>query len=391
MASFTFGIGKGLREPCSPNREANVFGAALNTPNATGWNCLAVLVNPTTSFDLSLISSGCEVVVALLGVNNTVEGEVSVRFRWHRDRDNALLFSGTYSLPTFAGGWFFAYSHIGYLPWELSENGAYSVDISASGAVTFSRSISFTISGITPAEPALPPPTGFAVAVVEALNTVSSRFYEIYRTVYEWPPPIYYLGTSFYSLSSLFNSLAWGASTFFTTFNELWAWVHNTLSWDTIWSFIIDRLPRLADLNTWFYNWWYNVNSVVSSWWTSTMGTVQGWIQVAKQYAADLFSSVNAGLLTLQGAWDNFKGRIPTIEQVIYWWGNWAGNVNTVLTTWWAGQLLEIQGLINSAFTARQSLWAGWQEMRDNVAGFFDDPVEYIWDRFIDWFLGPEV
>ncbi|GAI92474.1 unnamed protein product, partial [marine sediment metagenome] len=40
MASYSYGLAKGLREPCSPYREAYYFGAELNKPSADGWNCL---------------------------------------------------------------------------------------------------------------------------------------------------------------------------------------------------------------------------------------------------------------------------------------------------------------------------------------------------------------
>lgn len=389
--SFLHGLGKGLREPCSPNRATNVFGAELNSPNADNWNCLPAVVNPTTSFNLSLISPGQEVVVALLGVYGAVEGAYHVTYRWYRDRDNKLLFQYAFDWVAPRGGWFYCYSFIGYVPWEISENGAYSVDISVTGAETFSRSTSFTISGIAAAEPEPPPASVTGADIVTALNSCSSWFYKIYLECLSAGAPLWWIASFLYQISLLFNTLANGASSFFTSFNELWARAANILSWDTIWSYLLSYIPNIAQIRDWFYSWWDNVGSVISSWWAATTVTVQGWISIARAELRGIINQVDVTLGSLRADWDAFRGMIPTIEQVIYWWGNWAGNVNTVLTTWWAGQLLEIQGLINSAFTARQSLWAGWQEMRDNVAGFFDDPVEYIWDRFIDWFLGPEV
>jgi hypothetical protein len=146
---FSYFMGKGVREPCSPYREAYVFGAPLNEPNADDWNCAAAIVDETSSFDLSTITPNHEVVVALLHIYE-LYFSVEIKFRWYRDRDSKLLFEYIYTIPDPPeyGYWLWAYvySYIGYVSWEIWENGDYHVDIYYQGEII--QSMGFTISGI---------------------------------------------------------------------------------------------------------------------------------------------------------------------------------------------------------------------------------------------------
>ncbi|KKK66018.1 hypothetical protein LCGC14_2968300, partial [marine sediment metagenome] len=83
---------------------------------------------------------------------------------------------------------------------------------------------------------------------------------------------------------------------------------------------------------------------------------------------------------TLRASWDNF------------WVTIYPGLVSFAwLTTWWNERLADVAGLIDSAFTIREGLWDGWQDVRGAVLEFFSDPLEWLWSKFTDWFLGPEV
>ncbi len=157
-ASYITGMGKGLREPCSPFREANVFGAELRAPNANNWNFVAEIVDPTASFDLSTIEPNHEVVVALVALYNLLAGKsYSVTHRWYRDRDDKLLFEFPYQIPDpgiygyASWAWYYVYSYIGYVPAEIYENGSYHVDIWLDQSLL--QRIGFTVSGIPQLEP----------------------------------------------------------------------------------------------------------------------------------------------------------------------------------------------------------------------------------------------
>lgn len=145
VATYTYGMGKGLSEPCSPYRSAYVFGAELNVPDASNWACIPEIIEPTTAFDLSTITPFHEVVVALLASNDLPYGTYTVRMKWYRNRDSKLLYEYVWT------GWpWYVYSYIGYVDWEINENGNYHVDITLTGnGESYSRTINFTVSGIS--------------------------------------------------------------------------------------------------------------------------------------------------------------------------------------------------------------------------------------------------
>ena len=147
-------LGKGLKESCSPYREAYFFGADLNVPSADNWNCLPGIVEYATTFNLSSITKNHEVVVALLNVTDRIYSQVNTVFTWYRKRDNKKLFQYEHITPSpkdygydyWRGS--YNYSYIGWVDWEINENGGYYVTINATGGATYSKRIDFTITGI---------------------------------------------------------------------------------------------------------------------------------------------------------------------------------------------------------------------------------------------------
>jgi hypothetical protein len=391
MPSYTFGLGKGESEPCSPYRQVNVFGEPLNTPNLNDFNCAPDLIGSTTAFDLSTITKNNEVVVALLKAQNIVGGPTTVIFRWYRDRDDKLIWQGSQSFVTTGWGGFWISSYIGWLDREINENGKYSVKVAVTGADSYLWTIYFNVTGIVSVVPLPPPPPELTAGIVEALNSVSSFFYSIYTTTLGWVWPFFVVADLFYGLSSLFSTLAWGFSDFFTTFNTLLDSIGGFFSWDEIWSFILSYVPNLPDIRDWFYSWVTNVTGVVSSWWAATWPTVQGWISAAVQ-------PFNTMLTAWSNFWNNTWPQLTSsFNGLKSDWGNfWSQTLpslvsNINLETWWNTRLKDIDTWIDSKFKDRTPFWGGWQDIRTSVLTFFEDPVEFIWERFTDWFLGPEV
>lgn len=155
LPSPPYYIGKGLREPCSPYRQLNVFGAefgSLGNPWANGMNCPLEPIEPTTVFNLAGLPKNREVVIALYQPSNVYSAR-TVTFKWYRKRDNKLLFTFTYDIPnpkTYGysyWSWYGVWSWIGYCDWEINENGYYYVVITDSGTGT-SHTIEFLVTGI---------------------------------------------------------------------------------------------------------------------------------------------------------------------------------------------------------------------------------------------------
>ncbi len=226
--------------------------------------------------------------------------------------------------------------------------------------------------------------------IVDDLNSASEFFYSIYLEVLGWVWPFWLVAEFFYSLSQVFNWLAWD----FADFAE---WVYDTvdqlgdiLSWSNIRSLIRGWLPDLEDVVDWWDRWWVWVGQEIDDWWSSVRPTVQGWIDIATQGFSELVAAwdtfwnitwpelVNK-LSTLKADWDTFWTTIfPSLVDF-----TWLG-------IWWDSRVEDVLNLIDTAFVTRGQFWEGWQEIRDNVLEFFADPVEWLWTRFTDWFLGQE-
>ncbi len=162
-------LGKGLWEPVPPYRQAYVFGAELNVPNASAWNAIPEIKDPVTIFDLSSLTPNHEVVVTMLAAFNIPTGaQYAVEHRWYRDRDGASIGLARYSIPDAASYgysgwlWYYVYSYIGYVPWEIYENGSYHVDLVflIGSSIYFTQRLNFSVTGI----PVAPQISGFKVA-----------------------------------------------------------------------------------------------------------------------------------------------------------------------------------------------------------------------------------
>ena len=391
MPAFGFSLSKGLREPCSPYREAYFFGAALNSVSADNWNCLPQPVDSTTEFNLASISINREVVVAALTISGAVGGSYRFTWRWVRIRDERTLFQFSYDQSIPPTGWAYGYSYIGWTSNEISENGSYRVEVAVTGPVSESFARSFGVSGVTvtPPPPTLPPPAPVS-GISEALNSVASYLYGIYQQASGWIWPFSAVAPLFYYLSSLFGTLALLFSYFITLVNNLISRVAEILSWNMIWELIQSYVPNLTQIRDWFYSWWYYVSSVVISWWEATGVTVQGWINIAVQPFNTLLTAWNnfwnslwpqlvGSFYSLRSAWENFwLVTLPTL--VSYTW----------LGTWWVSRLLDVMGLIDSSLRSYFPNYDELVRLWGSIAEFAANPLEYLWQRFADWFLGPE-
>lgn len=227
--------------------------------------------------------------------------------------------------------------------------------------------------------------------IITRLNNISSWFYELYIECYYAGWPLEILANLFNDLAWLFSDLAWNFSDFFSWLLTETARIDDILDFDTIWSNILLRVPELPEIAGWFSSWWDQVADVIDSWWSSTSQDVQ-----------DLIDAAVSGLESLRAAWLDFWQNIWPAAQLLidnlqtswndFWQYIYPDLVDFAwIGIWWDARIIEVQGLIDTAFTIRAPLWDGWPDWRDSVAEFFTDPIEWIWSRFTDWFLGAEV
>jgi len=225
--------------------------------------------------------------------------------------------------------------------------------------------------------------------IVNRLNYIGDFFYELYLDCYYAGWPLEVLDSWFYAICELFYNLAWDFHDFNLWLDYAAGKITEILSYSDMWSYFGYWFDRAEWAWSWVTDSFWNVWNIVDDWWSSTRYDVLAWIEDAVSGVRTLIDQANIWLASLQSAWDDFKGRIPTIDQLIYWWGNWSGNVLTTIDTWWTGTLLEVQGLIDSAFIIRSDFWSGWQDWRDKVTEFFTDPEDWLYkslDRIIERF-----
>ncbi len=230
----------------------------------------------------------------------------------------------------------------------------------------------------------------FMWLIINALNSVSSWFYEIYLEVNGWVWPFYLAADFFYQLHGLFNTLAWRFYDFSNWVNEVASKISQILNWDNIWSFILSYVPNLTQVRDWFYSWWNNVTSVISTWWSSTQYTVLGWIFVAVQPFNTVLDAWNN---FWNYTWPDWSSRFNTLKSAFdnFWSYNFPNLVNfSWLWSWWNGRLTDVQWLMNSTLRAWFPFYNDLAQLWGTIALFFTNPVEFIWQRFVDWFLGPE-
>lgn len=367
MAIYAYGLGKGLKEPCYPYRSDYIFGAALNDFNAEGWNCLPNVWDAATAFDLSAITSGKEVAIALLKISGASAGEYNINFRWYRDRDDKLLYDYTFSFTASRGGWLYAYSYLGWVDWEINENGSYRVEITVTGVGSYSRTIPFTISGI-PIEPPPPPPDGgmldrifsyvwdisdffhalgYAASEIPIVgSTISAWFYAIYRVTW-------------YLLTPIANLGVW--------IDDVTSKIANILTLYAVWS----HFKFWFDAAEIAYNWVRQasifITYIINNWWNTQLQELSLW-----------WNTELSELREVKVKWDYF------------WTVLYPKSVNWPdFQSWWLSELSELQGLINSSIKELEPLWAGWQDWRGKVTEFFTDPEGWLYkafDRIIERF-----
>ena len=222
--------------------------------------------------------------------------------------------------------------------------------------------------------------------IIDAMNWCE----DIYGIIHGWVAPFRYLADPFMWLRDILWEIAKAVWVFDQWLDDLVEQVSSVFSWEYIQERILDWLPFIEQVIDWFTEKQIWLRWAIADWWEGTTVAVRGWIDLATQ-----------GLNSLTVAWSNFW--IITFPQwttqLILLASQWGDFVSHKLPTlfdigtvgeWWRSRVLEVAALIDTSLKEHEPLWAGWQDWKGTVAGFFSDPLEFLWSRFIDWFLGPE-
>lgn len=393
-----FGCGKGLTEPCSPYRTCQVYGVPLNEPDADGWNCPPEFTEKTNTFDLSGFVDWAEVVVFMIVLEDTVEGLTQFRFRWYRERDNALIFDYTWQYNVeLAGGWVYAYCYIGYTPNEISENGWYYCYCDMSGAFTDRKRSDIEITGIPEVPPEEPPPeeeppvevppgvplpSEFWNPLIDFCVTIGNYFNNIADEVTDWVTPLNWLETPFRWIGEGFGWIAYYFSLARNWTIEAWNRILTFLSELEI----TDLFGVLIDAATFVWDKIVDaaeqVGVIISTWWETVQLTVQDWIETARLWAEEHLSDQWESLRPLWTWWYGFKDNFPTLDEVIDWFQQWPAKVRGEIDNWWPEALLTVQSMIDSAVADISAGLNEWLNVKDEVIEFFSDPLEWLYNKF---------
>lgn len=274
----------------------------------------------------------------------------------------------------------------------------------------------------------------FLNSIVQGCSDASGYFYSIYLKVYGWIYPFYLAAPFFYSISVVFADIAWGFYYFNTWVDDAAIKLSQIISISAITSYF----QTWINYATSAYNWIINAANIitlnVTAWWNTTWvwlqpwidqrirelaiagidisDTVLGWIADARSWTTTQLNNLqNTFNVLISGvqSWttiqiNNFKSTIlATIGDLTLWTST---EINTIknligaiidwdaftrwISSWWTEKLLDIKALFNSWVLELAPVLAGWQEIRDKVFDFFDDPLEWLLAEFTDWFLGKE-
>lgn len=131
---------------------------------------------------------------------------------------------------------------------------------------------------------------------------------------------------------------------------------------------------------------WTNVWQIVNAWWGTMSSTVQGWIDVAKEFLEELINMAQVGVNLLMGWVDSFSNiTLPTLAT----WTGVTGLIDDFLTdhiipffATWSGVGDLIESAIKSWFPFYDELVSLWSEIQE----FFTDPPQYVYNKLDEFF-----
>ncbi len=165
------------------------------------------------------------------------------------------------------------------------------------------------------------------------------------------------------------NAIDWvldGINTLITWAQQVGAW------WEEFRQEVLDIFNLIPQ---WINEVWdYVLNlvdatrSIIATWWEATFEIVKEWVRALVDTVKDAVTVVNNALTWLTLQWDNFTTSIlPTLAS-----------------------RFDVREIVQTILTPLLSIFNFLESVKGDLIDFFNDPVEYIWQRFSDWFFGGE-
>jgi len=138
-------------------------------------------------------------------------------------------------------------------------------------------------------------------------------------------------------------------------------------------------LSLISDVENWTRAQINSISNTISA----LISDVRNWAAAQLNNARDFLT----GLISDLSAWS--VAQLNTLRDAITNLLDWA-SLWQWITSWWNDRLKDIQALFNSWLNEWSPFWEGWQDVKQDVITFLNDPLEWLWAKFADWFLGKE-
>ena len=175
--------------------------------------------------------------------------------------------------------------------------------------------------------------------------------------------------------------------------NEAIDWIGETWNklfvlWDDFWRELGEVWVKLGEVWDWFIALPGNIWKEITDWWSDPDNIIRVFIDGVKEALTVVIEGVGTVANRIATAWDNFWTLIfPTLIDFNWWRGFWGGMFSNI-SDWWAPEKQKVTEETDAKIAPveeevnRHTSW--WETFWD----FLTNPLDWLMDRFIDWFLG---
>jgi len=204
--------------------------------------------------------------------------------------------------------------------------------------------------------------------IIYDIRRIVRYLYQVFADLALWcwahDPPFGWLGSQFAIIYDHLTDLHYGLYLFAEDYESLWEGIIGIITESDVFSLLQSWLTFAEDAWYWVANAFNNVVSIIWEWWP-----------IALDYVMTYINNAVEGLTELREAWDTFwTVTLPSLVSL-----DWLG-------IWWEGKIEDVQSLITTAIENLNILMVGWQEIRDQVFEFFNDPYGWIYNRLDEFF-----
>ena len=226
--------------------------------------------------------------------------------------------------------------------------------------------------------------------IAQAFSDAALFFNQLYWGAKDWPWPWSLTYSWWDNLRRLFYVISTNIWDFGNWVSSAETNLAKILSISQIQSYFQTWINYATTAWGWVNQWTTNVTWAIDRWWVNTTTIVQAWINNAMQWAQAQINTLALSIADILEWWNSVVDDFPSFTEILQWFTNWWANILTNINLWWIDRLVEVKAYVFNWVWSLKGFWDGWSEIRDKVYAFINDPLEWLWNKFTDWFLGVE-